>query len=484
MNLIPSSEISFHPHSFGDHRIRVFQWNGQIYRAIAAEYAPFYKQLFHDEVICSAVEKGLLIDSGLTPLAVDGYELVVRHRKIAFVSYPNEWCAAMLKAGALAIVDLALELARHGYTLGDAHPWNLLFDLEKMKPIFVDLGSVVPITEFTWSLYDEFCRFCLYPLLLMCEGEDHLARLLMWEDSGVMESHIWKLRGSSLPFLLTRYRSLLNRAERTFACRVPEFYRIWLRQRCSSVPASSLNNLEMGKASTNPSAGFRARFHVRYLENVRRDVERIRVPSPWKHRRERLEEVEVEATPQQHWTATQCLLHKLLIELQPRTLLDVGSDTDWYAKLAARLGVQVVRWDSDPVRVAQSYQATAASKLPMLPLVIDFSKPTPARGLANQWSIAATDRFRCDMVLALGTLQRSVRERRLNFEQITEGLASLATRSVVVEFVSREDEEMRRWPASFSWYTLANFVSVARKRFKDVRVLLDAQTRHLLLCEK
>jgi hypothetical protein len=484
MNVIPTSEVDFHPHSFGDHQVRLFRWKGQVYRGIGSDYAPFFRQLFEDNIIQKMVEKGLLVESELQTSTINGYEMVVRHRNIAFASYPNEWCGAMLKDGALTIVDLALELARHGYTLGDAHPWNLLFDVERLKPIFVDLGSVAPITEFTWSLYDEFCRFCLYPLVLMSHGEDHLARLLMSEDNGVRESDIRKLKGISIPFLLTRYRSLLSRAERTFASRVPESYRAWLRQACSSVPGSALNNSEIVQTSSNASGGFRAKFHMRFLESVRRDVERIRVPSARKQYGDDSEEVEVSATPQKHWTATQCFLHKLLTELQPRTLLDVGRDTGWYAKLAALLGIQVVRWDTDPIRVTQFYQHATTSKLPMLPLVMDFSKPTPARGLANQWSIAAADRFRCDMVLALGMLHRVISERRLNFEQITIGLASLATRWVIVEFISADDDELRHWPALRSWYTLTNIVSTARKQFSNVQVILEGKTRTLLLCKK
>ena len=119
----------------------------------------------------------------------------------------------MLKEAALTTIDLAWELGREGLTLGDAHPWNLLFDIERRKPVFVDLGSIVPIVDFTWSAYDEFCRFSLYPLLLMSQGEDQLARLLMCEDKGVLGSDILKLRGLSLRFLLTRYRSWLQRAE-------------------------------------------------------------------------------------------------------------------------------------------------------------------------------------------------------------------------------------------------------------------------------
>ena len=483
-NLIPACEVNFHPHSFADEQVRLFQWKGQIYRGISSRYSPYFRRLFEENVIQSMMEKGLLIESELTPLSVDGYEIVVRHRKVPFVSYPNEWCPAMLKAGALAIVDLAVELARRGYTLGDAHPWNLLFDIQTEKPIFVDLGSIVPITDFTWSLYDEFCRFCLYPLMLMSYGEDHLARLLMWEDNGVSESDIRKFSGVSASFLSTRYRSFLNRTEARLARRVPESCRFWLRRMAESTPAAHLESSESGARAPQPPDNFRFKSHVRFLEKVRQEVELIRVPSEGL-RGAGFGEDDVSPMPQQHWTATQCTLYRLLTELQPRTLLDVGSDTGWYAKLAALLGIQVVRWDSDLNRVNQLYSYARDRKLPMLPLVMDFSKPTPARGLADHWSIAATERFRSELVLALGFLHREVIKHRLNFPQIIEGLADCSTRWVVLEFVAGDDSELTQMGLVHKgWYTLDHLVSTARKYFNSVESVLTTKSRSLLLCEK
>ncbi len=190
-------------------------------------------------------------------------------------------------------------------------------------------------------------------------------------------------------------------------------------------------------------------------------------------------------TPQQHWTSTQCVLHRLLTGLRPLTLLDVCSDTGWYAKLAALLDIQVVCWDSDLNRINQLYSYARDRKLPMLPLVMDFSKPTPARGLADHWSIAATERFRSELVLALGLLHREVTEHRLNFPQIIEGLAECSTRWVVLEFVAGDDSELTQMGLVHkTWYTLDHLVSAARKYFKSVESVLTTKSRSLLLCEK
>jgi hypothetical protein len=481
---IPACEVKFHPHSFADSEVRLFEWRGQLYRGIGSQRVPHFKALFEAKVIESIVEKRLLIESEMTSLSIAGYEMVLRHRKLPFMSYPNEWCPGMFKAAALNILDLALELTRHGYTLGDAHPWNIVVDIETSKPIFVDLGSIVPITDFTWSLHDEFCRFCLYPLMLMSNAEDQLARLLMCEDPGVSTSDIRKLSGVTKSFFSAHYRGLLCRAESSFASGVPERWRHSFRRACDLARDSVERNSIPERRPAQPGGKFRSRYHRRFLEKVRADVERIKIPEVKRGRWENGND-DLELGPQPQWTAMQAIIHRLLTELKPRTLLDVGSDTGWFARMAALLNIHVVRWDRDPLMVERFYRQAGQHRLPMLPLVMDFSKPTPARGLADHWSIAATERFRSELVLALGLLHREVTEHRLNFPQIIEGLAECSTRWVVLEFVAGDDSELTQMGLVHkTWYTLDHLVSAARKYFKSVESVLTTKSRSLLLCEK
>jgi len=483
MNRIPSGEVEFHPHSFGEPQVRLFRWREEIYRGVSAQHAPFYKRLFEDKIVERAVAKGLLIDSEPTQFVVDGYDLVIHHRQVAFPSYPNEWCAAMLRDAALTTIDLARELGREGLTLGDAHPWNVLFDVDRRQPVFVDLGSIVPIVDFTWPAYDEFCRFSLYPLLLMSQGEDQLARLLMWEDKGVLESDILKLRGLSLRFLRTRYRSLLQRAESVFARTVPDSYRLWLRQKLNMAQPSASKDPAGTERLVATSNTLRHRFHRRFLEKVRQDLERVPVPFP---ETPFAEAGPLGISPDAGWTEKQQSVHRLLTGLRPATVIDIRCGSGWYAKLAAASGSRVVCWDTNPMRVTALYRDACSSKLPILPLIMDFTKPTTARGLADHWSISAMDRFRCDLVLALGTLNRFVCERRLNFDQITEGLASLAKRWAIVEFISSDDQEMKPlWSPRISWYTRENLLNSLQKRFARITLMhSDQETRSLMFCEK
>src|SRR5438067_6671684 len=91
---IPADELDFHPHSFADHGMRLFRWNGTICRALRSDAARMFRFLMEDGILHRLCEKGLLIETKESPLAVEGFDMVLEHRTIPFVSYPNEWCAA------------------------------------------------------------------------------------------------------------------------------------------------------------------------------------------------------------------------------------------------------------------------------------------------------------------------------------------------------------------------------------------------------
>ena len=180
-----------------------------------------------------------------------------------------------------------------------------------------------------------------------------------------------------------------------------------------------------------------------FLKKSRRDVERINDPSLQIRPQKSHEACDLAVSPQAGWTAKQHALHRVLTELQPPTVLDIGSDAGWYAKLAALLGSRVVYWDTDPKCVTRLYHDACTMRLRILPLIMDFTKPTPCRGLASHWAIAATNRFQCDVILALGLLHRLVCERltRLRTDCRGPGIAIKAMGYCRVHFPRRRRNE-------------------------------------------
>lgn len=471
-------DIKFHPHSFGDHELRLFQQDGELYRGIGATRADSFKELFDQGVIDQLVEQGLLIESVPLSFSQGSYEMVVHHRTVPFISYPNEWCAAMLKDAVLSMVILAIELAEYGYTLGDAHPWNLVFDIENCRPIFVDLGSIIQIYSPNWPVYDEFCHFCFYPLMLMSQGHDQTARLLMCEDSGVTKSYLLALLGESALSDLTLKSSWLSRADSILQKqiqRVPETYRIWAKKKLYSY-LSTFNN-KNNDLPLESVQGFRNNSHLDFLRQVKQDLDSIAIEKP---------DSQLTVVSSQYQNSESCQpIGKVLSNLRPRSVLALGRELVSNALCAANLGCRVLAFSTKQDIITQLYHYSKEHKLPILPLIMDFTKPTPARGLANHWSIPAHERLSCDLVLALGLVESIVETRRLNFEQIAEGFSLFSQRWLLVDFASSEDINIKKWWSErFHWYTLENFLKAIRNKFSTVNMVHSHGHRTLLLCEK
>jgi len=420
--LLDPRSVSFHPHSFADDAGRLFKSGGQLFRGIKPAHVPFFAHLFQDGLIDKLVRLGLLIETEPTNLRLDEYPMVLSHRLVPFVSYPNEWCAPMLKDAALTIIELAIELSNAGLTLKDAHPWNVLFDFP--KPVYVDFTSIAPQTNaLDWDAYDEFCRFCLYPLILMCNGQERIARALLPEYQGVLRSELLAASGS--------------------------------------LPMSFIVSKLCGRVSRSMSTLFRTR--ARSQKDVLKEAKRSLENLSWRNNRDHQE-----PSSSGDSVAQREIVSRIVSDLQPAEVLDfsVGESC---AIDAARLGAKVVAATPNSRRAAATYALTRRERLSILPLVLDFVKPTPSIGYRDHYSMAADQRLKCELVLALGLTRKLIEENHFNFEMIAEGLASFSTHRAVVDFhggAARLDE----------------FIEALLARFSRVRKVLSDPT--ILVCEK
>lgn len=451
MTTIPLSEVRFHPHSFADRGGRLFWWKGSLYRGLSSGTGELFARLLRDGTLEGLSEQGLLVDTQETDFSLDGFEAVVRHRLVPFVSYPEEWCPAMLKDAALALLDLLIELARSGLTLKDAHPWNLLFD--RGKAVYVDLTSITPLKDDQWRGYDEFRRFYLNPLLLMAHNQERIARRLLLEYDGILEADVAALcRDDSISSLLP---ALVDRIQK-----------IWRRTSRS-------------RRSARAEKSVAARSIVTYGE-IKREIEDIDLPgaSPMGG---------VDAVQaRDEWSPIQRRTCETLAQLKPASVLDVGTTArGWYSHSVVASGLAVLSMSTDSTLLTHLYLDARRERWALLPVVMDFTDPTPSRGLCSHWSIAASERLKCDLVLALGNVDQWIFKRSLNFTQIIDGFASFSRRWLLAEFVPPDDESLRKFSREISWYNFEHFVEGLKERFPSVTVLPSAPAgRMLLLCEK
>ena len=428
-----------------------------------------------------------------------GYEIVLEHERVPFVSFPHEWPASMLRDAALFHVQLFNDLAPRGLTLKDWHPYNVLF--EGTTPKFVDFTSIVP----TGSL----------------ARQDHLSRppakkgiAKLWDDYAVALYESYRLMYEpyfGLPL------AMMKRGRHSDA-----------RRRLYETALNSADNVITRREAFDGDVGGRFAYELfdrrLRLALVERGTEKRRFFDLLKGKLSRSnvavkgsayssyyeaknESFSTEPSPE--WTAKQHSVRDTITGRSPRTLLDLGSNTGWFSILAARLGVSVVAVDLDEASIDSLYVSAKREGLPILPLVTNLTAPLadrhalefpdePSRsrigGDAPLYP-APNSRLQCDMVLALALVHHLALGQGLSFERIAEIFAGLAKKYVCVEFVAIDDPmitsdppffpKYNSSPASFGWYTLENFIAALRRYFPSVEIRPSHPgTRMIVVLEK
>lgn len=456
---IRDKDIQFHEHSFFDPAGRLFWLDSKLYRKINPEWTSFYKNLFDNGLIKSLVDQKLLIESTITPFAFEDGSMVIQHRAISFLSYPYEWSPAMFKVAAVTTIDLLLELSEKGLTLKDGHLGNILFDF--YRPIYIDLPSIIGIKDYLlWPgyAYQDFCETCFYPLMLMDDGQYQLAKLFLANDMRLPLKDIMKFTQC--------------RVTRRVIC----FYIAALK--------AKLNYKYYKFAMTNSlHKAAKSDYSSSFLNRVKTVIEKM--SSPIFHGNG-LQKSFSPFLNQPDWNLKQKNVFAVIQEKSPQTVLDIENSSDWYAKVCALSGSNVISFSKDVQYANQLYKDAQDNQLKILSLIMDFMKPTPSWGPSNHWAVSAYDRFRCDLVLAINIIHYWVQD--LYFEQIVEGLSLFSRKCLIVEFISLDDLDFMKKPWLTKvkhWYSLDKLVDVLKIKFARIDLLPShAGSRVLIVCEK
>lgn len=471
MAQIPLAEISWHDLSFADPNGRLFSWQGELHRGIKTERTSFYARLFDEGIIQQLVERKLFVETERTSMSLEGFGMVVKHRRLPFVSYPFEWPAPMLKQAALTVLDLEMALLERGLGLQDCHPWNVLFDAT--QPLFVDFGSIVPAGgNALWEANGEFFRYYSYPLQVMASGNTRIARWLLHDHhEGISQIEADCLARRPGAGLKEKARDVFRRVGKSLPSGVV------------GALSRSFNTVDQTVSGRAPRP-FESRAD--YLRRLRMAVENIKFPrlkSEWSGY---YDDSFPSFTPSDDWDPKHHSVYKVVSDLKPETLFDIGSNRGWYSMMAARHGVKVIASDVDDQCISQLFFDAAEGRLSVHPIILDIRDPSPGAGLCNQELAPATQRLKCEMVMALALVHHMVFKFHMNFDQFVRCVSELTTKDLLVEFVPREDRYVKEWwtPAK-SWYTLEGFKESLLHYYSSVTLLPShPEPRVLLLCRQ
>ena len=317
--------------------------------------------------------------------------LLLEHPRVFFPSYPWEWTPGQWVAAGELTLELCGQLLHQGWTLKDATPLNILFD--GARPVFVDVLSIERRDPGSplWLAYGQFARTFLLPLAAY-----KYSGLERW--SAPLRSLV------TLPYLLEKKKGGAGAPPK-------------LRQ-APEIAAAVLERNIRGFGKT-----------LQALRPKGRDSKWSDYPTAAEHYSEKERQQKQE------------FVGRAMQSLRPGSVLDIGGNTGQYSRIAAGVGARVVAWDTDVASSDRSWRDSRAAGLPILPLVADVARPTPAVGWCNTESLPllerARDRFDC--VMMLGILHHLLLADQIPMAEVATLLASLTRRASIVEWVPKTD---------------------------------------------
>lgn len=464
---IPLEEVHFHSTSFMDPNGKVFVWKGKLYRALFQGKSEFYKSFIESNTYSELSSEGKMVETQWTPLHLEGFESVLKHRLIQFPSYCMEWPPEMLRDAALLTVDLCLKLIDDNLTLQDSYPWNILF--EGTRPVFIDFGSIVSVNpSFLWIPYQQFCDFFYHPLLLQATNYRAVSRKFLFDYlDGVPAEQLVRLLNPLQKIRLPGY-----------------FTRVSIPHALSRRMSSAKWEKKLQQSTKGLTQHISKANRKTFFRKLYKTIERIKFPA-----QKTVWNAYYSSTDEEQTRKKQNCVQKVLDRVGPKTVLDIGSNEGLFSSLAGRFGASVVAFEPDEQCVSQLYCRAKEKNLRVLPLVMDILNPTPSFGWCGKQFEPAWERFKADLVLVLALIHHLVFTKGQNFPRIIESIKAFQKEYALYEFVAKEDPMAARLRRRISfddeWYTLSYFQKTLEDHYKSVEIIEKvSDTRTLILCRR
>jgi SAM-dependent methyltransferase len=338
--------------------------------------------------------------------------------------------------------------------------------------VFVDVLSVERREpgDPTWLPYAQFARTFLLPLLANARFGLALDEVFLGRRDGLEPEEVYRLCGP-LARLWPPVFGLVTAP-------------VWLGARANA------DDTSLYQKKLLPDAERAAHILRATLARSRRSLDRL---APRPGRKSMWSDYLATAThyTREQFAAKEEFVASAVSELKPRRVLDVGANTGYFTRIAARSGAGVVAIDYDAVAVGEIWRGARAEQLDVLPLVVNLARPTPATGWRNRECPSFLERAQggFDLVMMLAVVHHMLVTERVPLPEIVDLIATLTRNAVVVEYVALDDPMFRRIvrgrEALHRDLTPESFEAAWRQRFEIVRSLRpEGATRALYLLRK
>jgi hypothetical protein len=445
--------------SFRDPNGFIFSRDNTLYRQINQSYAADYEHLMSIGLYEKLVKAGLLVAHRQIDIAPhtpsDAYK-IIQPEPIAFISYPYEWPFGLLKAAALATLNIQKRALKHGMSLKDASAYNIQF--VNSKAVLIDTLSFEKYEEGKpWVAYRQFCQHFLTPLALMAKRDIRLGQLLKVYIDGIPLD----LAASLLPFSTRLNGGLLMHIH----------LHAGAQKRYAGKPGPQ-TSAQMGK---NALIGL-----IESLETTIKALNWKPAGTEWGNY------YEITNYTDAAFEQKKNIISGWLRRTSPRQVWDLGANDGSFSRLASQQGIPTLAFDIDPAAVEKNYQKIVLEKEQNLtPLLLDLTNPSPAIGWHNRERGTIFERGSADMVFALALVHHLAISNNVPLTMLADFFAQ-AGQWLVIEFVPKSDSQVQRLLRSrldiFPDYNEQGFEEAFAAKFDVVeKVKIEESERYLYL---
>lgn len=453
------------PGSFRDPTSQVVREDDRILRQMRGAGAEGWRTLTGSGLLSTLVEAGKLVRTREIrldrPQADDGWEVMLEHDRVPFVSYPYEWPFSMLRDAAKLQLEILLEALRRGVTVKDATPYNVQW--WGARPVFIDVGSFKPLEDGEpWLGYRQFCMQFLFPLMLRAYRDVSFQPWLRGSLDGLSASDLRQL---------LRWRDRVRRAT---------LLHVGLQARAE--------RRESSKSESARAEVRRAGFRKELIEANARGLARVIEGLTWRPRQTAWSGYADQHAHVAHDRGPKTdFVKAVLRDRRFRLIWDLGANDGHFSRIAADHAQQVVAMDVDEATVDALYlrlRDEGAERV--LPLLVDLADPSPSLGWACIERPDLASRGRPEVVLCLAVFHHLAIGRNIPPEGVVAWLAQLGA-EVILEFAEPDDPMVRRLTLNkqrdeiHSSYNLEALRKLLAESFETVRdVQLPSGSRTLL----
>jgi SAM-dependent methyltransferase len=451
--------------SYRDPSGYVFTKGGQIFRRINSSYLDTYYRLKASNLFDELIRKQLLIDhKEIEKVGGNDPHIIIKPHMIQFISYPYEWSFSQLKEAALTTLEIQRMAILRGFTLKDAHGFNIQF--YQGVPILIDTLSFEYWDRTPWKAYKQFCESFLIPLALMGYISPNLNALLIKFLNGIpleVGSRILPPRSWLNPSLLLHIHLHAARKLKDQKDHV-------------GLPKETSCKKKFGEDSM---LGL-----CMSLEKAVQSIKPPKLNTVWDAYYQKFCIYSNNSFSQKKNFIIAVLQRKHL-----KLVLDLGCNTGEFSILAANFSNLVIALDNDHTCVEELYLHCKGKNITnILPLQIDLVNPSPALGWELNERFSLLERIECDLILVLALIHHLCIASNIPLNYLAKFLGRIA-KSLIIEFIPKEDQQVKLLLSSrediFANYDQDQFELEFAKYFRiDIREQLSDSCRFIYYMER